>query len=724
MNDPKQAELLEQFLALLRANAHATPPQGLDPEIAAFARKLAAHPAPDAALRARVWQRALTAAQLDESKRVRLNGHRQDTLMPLKEHNSMIAAHATPSRRSTPWFTLIAAALAVTIFGFYLFNLRPNSPLDPGAFVAQQSSETPTPAATETAEPSLTPSITWTPTPVPAASEAWTPTMVPAAGSVSITTGTLWHPFVFDIHGAVRLDAGSIINGQLSPASPVAGYTFTAPSDGSFTVYVVTDQFQPLIAYSAANTTVATAATAGNVVPLTLRAGNNVTFNVTSVNGSGSGPYIVRLEPGEPSDVIVGGSNQTIPAIPPLPAESGATVISGDALVTAPPSLDAQNPTIVTLPDQGAQAVRPMIEQSTITMAQPSGNAFYVAGNAFMDFSDAQDMTPNTSIDGELKADKPFALYHFVAPATGLLNLHVQSSAIADLNIAMQFINAEQNGGGGGGGGGSSPDVLKQIGAANFVQAGGNVYIRVASASGQSLGKFTLTTSISEPKPLSFGDSAENDLNDKAPAAVYSFEANAGDVIAAKVEGRDGFDTQLQLADSQSTFGVRDDDSGDGYNPELSGFVIPHSGTYYLTVEPYNGPYGAPGHFTLHLTHQVAASLNDGPQQVAFNSKQNSALTFDAKAGETVQLVVRIPSDASAYSVQSLRIELVQNGETVTVFNRGDGRQPAARGEGGGSTLLSGPVTLPADGPVTVKVDAAGTLNQTDSLRLEVALEK
>lgn len=742
MNDPKQAELLEQFLALLRANAHAAPPPGLDPEIAAFARKLMVHPAPDAALRARVWQRALTAAQVDESKRVRLNGHRQDTLMPLKEHNPMIAAHATPSRKSsTPWFTLIAAALAVTIFGFYLFNLRPDGQRDPGAAVVQQSSETPTPAVTETLVPTASP--TWTPTPLPAAAS---PTLVPANVAVPVpvnSAGGPWHPFVFDTNGAVRLDAGSVISGQLSQASPIAGYTFTAPTDGPFTVYVITDQFQPLVAYTAANNTTAASATASNVVPLTLRAGNNVTFNVTSVNGSGIGPYVLRLESGEPSTATISGS-QTVPAIPQVSSASGSTIVTA-------PSIGAQNPATITLPADSAQATSPTSQQSTLTLAQPSSagtvaigssmmaqpsgenglslstvtmgqassSSVYAVNAVFSDLADAQGIVPDAPFNGTLTAEKPSALYHFVAKTSGLLNVNARSSSISDLSVfpaAIKKIDSNQPVPM------SQPLPPGQIGT--FVEAGDDIYIRVGSGSGQQNGTFTLTPSLSPLTPLTFDTPADGNLDESAPSAAYSFEAKSGDVISARVEGKDGFDTRLVLLGDDHTIWASDDDSGDSTNPELQNLVIPHDGTFTLIVQPYNGPYGAAGHFTLTLAKQLPPSLDAGPQAVAFNNKLTPALTFTGKAGETVQLVVRVPSDATEYSVDSLAIRIEQNGEALSVFNRGDGRTPAVHGQGGGVTLLSGPVTIPADGVVTVKLDAAGTLNQTDGLRLEVALEK
>ena len=432
-----------------------------------------------------------------------------------------------------------------------------------------------------------------------------------------------------------------------------------------------------------------------------------------------STPTLVPIEP------------VTATPLPAVLAQPGLvpTVVPPDAsqaytLVTPPPGFEAAMPTVV--PPE--TAITP-IAVIPVEAAQPTVVITTGRPDVFADLSVAEDITPaqtaSQSVEGTLMAEKPNALYHFVAPATGMLTMRVESSAINDLEMGMLFLDAGgSGGGGGGGGGGESADIQRQIGSSGFIQAGGNVYIHVGSASGKASGKFTLTTFIAEPIPLQFESVAENDLNQRVPAAVYSFEAEAGDVISARVEGRDGYDTQLQLSDSTMLFSLGDDDSGDGYNPELTNFALPHTGTYYLIVQPYNGPYGASGHFSLTVTRQTPLALDEGPQSVAFNSKQPSALTFEGKAGETVQVVARIPTDATAYSVQSLRIELVQNGETVTVFNRGDGRQLAARGEGGGVTLLSGPVTIPADGPVSVRVDASGFLDNADSLRLEVAIER
>jgi hypothetical protein len=165
-----------------------------------------------------------------------------------------------------------------------------------------------------------------------------------------------------------------------------------------------------------------------------------------------------------------------------------------------------------------------------------------------------------------------------------------------------------------------------------------------------------------------------------------------------------------------------DDDSGAGVNPELYRVVLAQTRTYHVLVQPV--PDGGTGTFRLRIDRETPLSLDDGPQTVAFNSKWQPDLTFTGHAGENVTLQVRVPHDATAYKVDFLRVEVYQNGEALTVISRGGGQQPPAQGDAGDVSILSTNVSVPADGPVTVRVYSSGELGFQQGYRLDVAVER
>lgn len=71
----------------------------------------------------------------------------------------------------------------------------------------------------------------------------------------------------------------------------------------------------------------------------------------------------------------------------------------------------------------------------------------------------------------------------------------------------------------------------------------------------------------------------------------YVFFANAGDVVTIDLTSED-FDAYLFLNGPSGDILTRDDDSGDGTNARISGFEIPETGRYSITVDSFGNVIG------------------------------------------------------------------------------------------------------------------------------------
>lgn len=154
-------------------------------------------------------------------------------------------------------------------------------------------------------------------------------------------------------------------------------------------------------------------------------------------------------------------------------------------------------------------------------------------------------------------------------------------------------------------------------------------------------GDFTLqvyTVSLDEitpDEPASVTFSADTQQH------YFSFEAEVGDVIDINVTSEDDTDTLLTLTDSTGSVITSDDDSGEGYNPEIYQYSLSTSGTYTLLITTADTTGSA--EITLH--REKAASLDDGAQEVKITPKLYSrALTYEAQAGQTILMNVSVVS--------------------------------------------------------------------------------
>ncbi|MCL4877401.1 MAG: pre-peptidase C-terminal domain-containing protein [Anaerolineae bacterium] len=138
----------------------------------------------------------------------------------------------------------------------------------------------------------------------------------------------------------------------------------------------------------------------------------------------------------------------------------------------------------------------------------------------------------------------------------------------------------------------------------NFTLPSSGVYtITISAFGGNASGSFTITLQsgteeidYSNAAPIEYDVTVEGNL--EGAAAVYSFTAEAGDIVTASVEAE--FDGLLEIRKDDGTLMFQDDDSGTGLNPLISEVTLEETGDYLLILTSFE--QSGRGTYTLTLT--------------------------------------------------------------------------------------------------------------------------
>ncbi|MCA9895702.1 MAG: PPC domain-containing protein, partial [Anaerolineae bacterium] len=150
-------------------------------------------------------------------------------------------------------------------------------------------------------------------------------------------------------------------------------------------------------------------------------------------------------------------------------------------------------------------------------------------------------------------------------------------------------------------------------------------------------GDFSLTISTTFLNTIASGVPTSITFGDDQGAAFYSLEAEEGDRLMISVEGNGVIDTRLQLRDPSGYIVAEDDDSGDGFDPEISRYIVQTAGTYILSVQPFYS--NDSGTVTVMVEQSPARFIDDAPASVTLNNKLYSEmLRVSASDGETILL--------------------------------------------------------------------------------------
>jgi hypothetical protein len=194
------------------------------------------------------------------------------------------------------------------------------------------------------------------------------------------------------------------------------------------------------------------------------------------------------------------------------------------------------------------------------------------------------------------------------------------------------------------------------------------VATRYGQAAGTSTGRFILSidratgsgfgNSTQTAIPILVGDIQEESLTHDQFTKYYVFDARANDLVSIRMSRTTGsLDSFLVLADSNLQELVSDDDSGGGQNAEISSYLIPADGRYYILATRFEREAGTTtGGFRLEFQ-----SLGNAFDSVPEDSQR---ITYGTTTTGRIDEIT--PSLLFAfYGVQ---------GDAVTVsLNRGDG---------------------------------------------------
>ncbi len=142
------------------------------------------------------------------------------------------------------------------------------------------------------------------------------------------------------------------------------------------------------------------------------------------------------------------------------------------------------------------------------------------------------------------------------------------------------------------------------------------VYTIVArSASGVGTGTYTLTimplTQVEPESPEGFapqeaslgdlviGEQVEGAILSSTEYQWWTLDLDAGDIVSVAVDAAPGstLDPEVAIYGADGTVMAQDDDSGEGKNALISGFVAPYSGPYFVAVSSWDMTPG--GAYTL-----------------------------------------------------------------------------------------------------------------------------
>jgi hypothetical protein len=164
----------------------------------------------------------------------------------------------------------------------------------------------------------------------------------------------------------------------------------------------------------------------------------------------------------------------------------------------------------------------------------------------------------------------------------------------------------------------------------------GEYTLVVRSLGGSSTGDFEVTLYSVNSVVIAFDEKIEGELTDDVRALYFQFEASIGDVLSVEVDS--DVDTSLTLSDPNNYNIASDDDSGSGFNPELSEVSLSSEGTYTLIISAADDGVGA---VELVVSRAEVPSLSDGPQELAFDSSTfTRTLVFEAEGDVTYRLTL------------------------------------------------------------------------------------
>ncbi|MFW5692198.1 MAG: PPC domain-containing protein [Chloroflexota bacterium] len=364
--------------------------------------------------------------------------------------------------------------------------------------------------------------------------------------------------------------------------------------------------------------------------------------------------------------------------------------------------------TEITRDDDSAGALNSRIgpfvlsEDGTYTIVANSYDGIFGGSPQFgsyllrLDTAEITSIEYGETVEGELSSETIFAVYGFEGEAGTVVTTSLDTESFSvymNLNGAGGAIDQQTFGG---------PDLLGPI----VLPEDGRYLVTVSSYETFQPQAFTLTINTVTPQAILYDVPFSSEIprgEAGIGARVYTFDGSEGDIINVLIQSEGPTDTRLTVTGPAGMVIGTDDDSGEGYDPELLGLVLYEDGTYAVLVEPYIPGDG--GAFSVLVENAGVLALDATPQIVRVSDKQaSSGLTFEGSAGETVRISARVLVNTQAQPL----ITVIQDGETLASNPIGDVER----------LILE--FTVPADGRVQVIVEDLNFIGAV----LEIALER
>lgn len=218
-------------------------------------------------------------------------------------------------------------------------------------------------------------------------------------------------------------------------------------------------------------------------------------------------------------------------------------------------------------------------------------------------------------------------------------------------------------------------------------------------------GEFVVTIAEVSLAPLAFEQDVAFSLSAEAPAQYFALPVSIGDSLTVTVDSGGSLDTLLQLVAPGGLEYAFDDDSGSGFDAELSSLVFDQAATYVLVVSTFEG--AASGGGTVNVRRNPVQALEDGTARVTLNDKAiRDLVVFDAAEDE--------------YLILNLRT-LKGDVEDLYVTARVEGMEVMAYSTMGVPDELPLAFVMPMSGHVVVTLEKFG---YDDGIALEVSLDR
>ena len=218
-------------------------------------------------------------------------------------------------------------------------------------------------------------------------------------------------------------------------------------------------------------------------------------------------------------------------------------------------------------------------------------------------------------------------------------------------------------------------------------------------------GEFVVTIADASLAPLAFEREVAFSLSAEAPAQYFALPVEIGDSLTVTVDSGGALDTLLQVVAPSGLEYAFDDDSGSGFDAELSNLVFDHVATYVLALSTFEG--AASGAGTVKIRRNPVQALEDGTARVTLNDKAiRDLVVFDAVEDEFLILNLnRLKGDV----------------EDLYVTAKVEGMEVMAYSTMGVPDELPLAFVMPMSGRVVVTLEKFG---YDDGIALEVSLER